>query len=388
MMPLERNVKLMIMVDWYAPGYKAGGQIRSIKNLVDTLQDTLDIYIVTSDNDLGDTSLYLDMEKNKWLKFHNHHVIYLNEGKRNISSFIHLIREVKPDIVYLNSMFSYDFTIKPLLGILTIDSKNIKVILSPRGMLQKGAMQFKNFKKRFYLAFLKIIGIQKRIIFHSTDDTESLDIVKYFGSSVKIRQTPDFFASQINPFRQIVKNKGQLNILFVSRISGKKNLLFSLKVLSEIKTDKNISFKIIGPIESEHYWSTCQKIIERMPPHVQVHYEGSVHPADLQEYYLASHLFFLPTYGENFGHVIFDSFMYGRPVLISDQTPWKNLREIKCGSDFSLDQPYLFKSFLEDAAEWDQKEFDEWCLNAWHYAEEKLQNTNLQSIYTELFSHV
>jgi glycosyltransferase involved in cell wall biosynthesis len=34
-------------------------------------------------------------------------------------------------------------------------------------------------------------------------------------------------------------------------------------------------------------------------------------------------LFVLPTRGENFGHVIFESVAAGTPVLLSDQTPWR-----------------------------------------------------------------
>ena len=39
--------KILVFIDWYLPGYRAGGPIQSIANLVNHLDDELDISIVT-----------------------------------------------------------------------------------------------------------------------------------------------------------------------------------------------------------------------------------------------------------------------------------------------------------------------------------------------------
>ena len=43
--------RLLIFCDWFEPGYKAGGPVRSIVNLVKTLENDLEIYIFTSDRE-------------------------------------------------------------------------------------------------------------------------------------------------------------------------------------------------------------------------------------------------------------------------------------------------------------------------------------------------
>ena len=75
------------------------------------------------------------------------------------------------------------------------------------------------------------------------------------------------------------------------------------------------------------YWEKCQRIIDDLPENIQVKYNGTIgHEKVVRE--MASHdLFFLPTLGENFGHVIFEALAAGCPILISDQTPWRNLEK-------------------------------------------------------------
>ena len=48
-------------------------------------------------------------------------------------------------------------------------------------------------------------------------------------------------------------------------------------------------------------------------------------------------LFFLPTLGENYGHVIHEALLSGSQVLLSDQTPWRGLTEAGLGWDLPLE---------------------------------------------------
>ena len=55
-------------------------------------------------------------------------------------------------------------------------------------------------------------------------------------------------------------------------------------------------------------------------------------------------LFFFPAHGENYGHVIAEAMAAGCPVLISDQTAWRNLEEKGAGWDLPLDAPGRFRA--------------------------------------------
>ena len=78
-------------------------------------------------------------------------------------------------------------------------------------------------------------------------------------------------------------------------------------------------------------------------------------------------LFFLPTLGENFGHVILEAFCAGCPVLISDQTPWRDLQGKGIGWDLPLDRPDLFQDVLQNCVDMNSLEYVKWSDRAREY---------------------
>jgi glycosyltransferase involved in cell wall biosynthesis len=280
-------------------------------------------------------------------------------------------------------MFSLSFTILPLRALL-FRKTAASYILAPRGMLQKGALQFKQKKKKLFLTLFKWLGVSSKITFHATDETELTDIQKAFGKGVNVKLVGDYHAASVSPFHAIEKKGGSLKCLFVSRIVEKKNLLYAIELLATIKAD--VQFIIIGPTESAIYWQQCNEAISRLPENIKVEYKGPIPNHELGSYYLQHHLFVLPTYGENFGHVIFDAFVNGRPVLISDQTPWKGLQTKKTGWDIHLGEPALFKKAIQTAAQWEQPEFDDYCKSAHSFAANFIATSALKQKYISLFT--
>ncbi len=375
--------KLLIFVDWFLPGYKAGGQIQSCANLASELKDNIEIYIVTTDRDMGDDEAYNSVLVDEWTTLNNNlNVLYLSVKKRGFKSIQSIIRKVNPHCIYLNSMFSFNFTLLPI-EVCRYNNLPVKIILAPRGMLHKGALQYKNLKKKIFFHAFKFRGFQKRIIFHATDATEESDIRNIFGSKVQLKLVPDFPASEQAAPEYIRKSSGATSCLFVSRISPKKNLLYLLSQLQHVKAA--ITLSIAGPLEDKEYWFECKRLIASLPSHIKVVYIGAVPNERLAKIYRQHHLFILPTHGENFGHVIFDAFLNGRPVLISDHTPWKNLKEKKIGWDIPLAEERLFVEAIEEAAAWNQAEFNEYCNASWHFASFYLHSSNLKKEYLQLF---
>ena len=85
------------------------------------------------------------------------------------------------DILYLNSVFSPDFTLKPLLlRRLGLFGKT-PVIVRPRGELNKGAIALKGRKKRVYVAVTKLLGLYSDVIWHASTTHEVDDIHRHFG---------------------------------------------------------------------------------------------------------------------------------------------------------------------------------------------------------------
>ncbi|MGR5966571.1 glycosyltransferase [Bacillus cereus] len=79
-------------------------------------------------------------------------------------------------------------------------------------------------------------------------------------------------------------------------------------------------------------------------------------------------LFLFPTFGENYGHVIVESLLAGCPVIISDQTPWKNLENEGAGWTISLEKEETFIAALNDIVHMDSEEFQQLSRSASEYA--------------------
>ncbi|QPI75397.1 glycosyltransferase [Sphingobium sp. Cam5-1] len=62
-------------------------------------------------------------------------------------------------------------------------------------------------------------------------------------------------------------------------------------------------------------------------------------------------MFFLPTLGENFGHVIIEALGAGTPALISDRTPWRDFDRAGCGWIMPLGNAQLFADRIDSLFE-------------------------------------
>ena len=64
---MANRKKILVFIDWFLPGYKAGGPIRSMANMTDHLQD-FDFFVVTRNTDYTDTNPYASVKSDQWNK--------------------------------------------------------------------------------------------------------------------------------------------------------------------------------------------------------------------------------------------------------------------------------------------------------------------------------
>lgn len=376
--------RLLIMVEWFSPGYRAGGPIQSCINICSVLQDQYDIFVLTTDTDHGMIQPYPGIEAGKWLRHPqlNVRVYYMRRKGLKAVEIATVIQQLQPDFIYLNLLFSPLFTLYPFWlkwrGRLTC-----RLVLCPRGTLYESALAVKSWKKIPVLFLLRRIGLARLVHFHATNDREKNAILHHFPGA-HITVADNLPASYQGPFMPVAKRPGQLRCIFIARIVPIKNLLFLLEVLPRVSAD--IHLTIVGPAEEEAYWKICRSAIERLPSGIRVEITGAQPAAVLPGMIQQHHLFILPTRGENFGHAILEALIAGRPVLISDQTPWKALEEKKAGWDISLGEPASFARVMGQVAAMDQEAYDEWAKGAWHFAEWFIRDNSQRQRYLELFS--
>jgi glycosyltransferase involved in cell wall biosynthesis len=375
--------KILVLTDWFAPGYKAGGPIQSCVNFAWLLKEEFDIYVLTTDTDHGETVPYPRILPDVWLSdlYPGFKVKYLRKAGLRKKDLRREMLTLGADYVYLNHLFSPFFVVYPLWLKYTGRLKS-EVVLCPRGALYDSALSVKRWKKTPFIRLFSWLGIPEKIIFHATNEREKTAIHRFFPRST-VRIADNLPRSDQPAFVSCPKEPGMMKCVFIARIVPIKNILFFLHALEMVKA--RVEFTIVGPVEDRAYWEECRQQIQCLGAHITVHIAGPRRNDELISILQAHHLFVLPTTGENFGHSIFEAFLSGRPVLISDQTPWLGLTLKRTGWDLPLHDAASFASVVEEVAAWDQATFNQWARAAWDYAHAFINNPGLRLQYTRLF---
>lgn len=373
--------KILIFIDWYKPGFKAGGPIQSVSNLVSQLNNSYDFYIITRDTDYMEGIPYSNIKNNEWNNIDDAKVYYLSSKSTNKKVLKHLLQEVNPDIVYCNSLYSPKFTITPIQ---LAKKLNIKTVLAVRGMLSSGSLSVKSHKKKVFLALIKSIGLFNKTTFHATSDIEQNDIIRTFGEKttiIKALNLPENknIAYQIKP-----KKVNQLNLIYVGRISPEKNSLFAIEVLKSCK--HNIKLDMYGAIYDEEYYQECITAINQLPKNIVVNYQGVLEHSLLDDKLKNYHVIYLPSTGENFGHSIVEGMNNSCVPVISDKTPWQNLEEKNIGFDIDLNQPEKYSKILDQLSEMNEDNFNKLTKNTHEYVQSIINNKKLKEEYRKLFN--
>lgn len=380
--------KILIFTEYYLPGVKGGGPIQSIKNLVDNLVDDYDFYIITSDRDLQDTKAYDGIEYNKWVKVNKANVQYINKNNMKSNELIKIINSVEYDLIFLNSFFSYRFSI--LILFLNKYNKITKtsLLLAPRGEFSLGALKLKSFKKKIYIFITNMFKLYTDVNWLASAEEEKKDINRITSNNGNISVATDLTANykDFNYNKKINKIKGKLKIVFISRIHPKKNLLYAINLLENIKGD--VLFDIYGPIEDLEYWRKCEKSISNLNKNINVEYKGTINHSKVIETFEYYHIFLFPTLGENFGHVISEALIAGCPIIISDQTPWLNLEKIQVGFDINLKNHEMFIEKIQYFVDMNYDEYQKYSKNAYNFIKEYVSKSSGRQSMLLIFNKI
>lgn len=351
---MTEAIHILIFIDWFSPGYKAGGPIRSIVHLCEQLPYRFSV--VTSCFDHQSDQAYEGIQQGAWLqRGENLEVMYLNPKGVTNAFLKQVIKERNADKIYLNSMFSMPFSVNPMKVAKKLGLSH-QIILAPRGMLKAGALSIKSKKKKTFLFTSKILGWHKGISWHATNEKEAEEIRKVFGKDCKILIAPNLPSSPKAKLALATKKEGELNLVSIARVSREKNLLGGLKYLTLLKQEVN--WWIYGVKQDQAYLEEMKNLAKDFPK-VKLHFEGDIAPVKMPQALKKGHFFYSPTLGENYGHAIVEALVYGLPVIISDKTPWRNLEESKAGWDLNLNKLY-FVPVLQFCSSLDEMSYQEW----------------------------
>lgn len=374
--------KVLVFVSLYLPGFKGGGPIRTIANLVDSVGDSIDFDVVCLDRDLGDERPYPGIKMGGWQQVGKARVFYVQPGIRGATEIYRIIRSHDYECMYLNSFFHFQFSFLPLLFSKLL-RKHGKILLAPRGEFSEGALGLNSFKKKVFLAFSKYSHLHHSVEWHATSKQEEIDInriasrvrsVKFATNLPSVRDAGAFPLRDVNL---------PLKVVMLGRVAPMKNVVGAIEILSYIKS--NVKFDLFGPREDQAYWKQCEDALLHLPGNIEFNYCGALSPEDVGPTLEQYDVFLLPTLGENFGHVIAEALTAGLPVVLSQNTPWRDMELKSLGFDIPLNDLPLFAKKIDFISTIPADDFMVWRKNIAAWARDNLKTRELIAQSAALF---
>jgi glycosyltransferase involved in cell wall biosynthesis len=379
--------KIMVFCDYYLPGFKSGGGMWTVVNLVDRFKDRYDFFVVTRNHDgKADRKPYEQVTTGEWNRVGSAAVFYLGPRQLSVRAFSILLNEIKPDAVFLNSVFSLP-SITFLRTRKSGQFSRIPVIVSPCGELAPATLKFKSTKKRLFLNYAKLAGLYKNVIWRASFELDAEEIKSAIGQDIEVLCAPDLPPKTIlSDFRlgdKPEKTVGAARFVFVSRLVRKKNLHYLLERLSTF-ANVEIVLDVVGPIEDKEYWKECEEAARNLPSSVKLNVLGPMPYPETLAHMRSAHFFVLPTLTENFGYVFIEALACGSPMLISDRTVWNDVEDKRCGWTVPLEDPVAWDRAIRTCVEMDQERFSQMAKAAREYALNWLADPAIESASSAL----
>lgn len=328
--------------------------MRALQHLTDALEGDVTFRIVTRDRDFGDGVAYPNVPADAWTRLGCTDVLYLSPPQVNAKRVRALLEEEAVDLIYLNSFFSPRFSILVNAMNATLGARQRPVIVAPRGEFADSALAYKPVRKRVYLAAARVSGLYRRATWHASSELEASDIRNKWGAHARVFVAPEI-VQRTSVHSRHPKRRGEIRVVFIGRVARVKNLDGALHILSTMEVP--VSYDVYGQLEDPAYEAECRALISGLPEHVKVTLHGPTPPTELATILAKSDVLLLPSRGENFGHAIIEAMAAGCPVLISDQTPWRNLEREGAGWDVPLTNEPAFRAALTRVAGMDETEW-------------------------------
>ena len=306
--------KIVFINYHYFEDRRGGGISSAISNLLLNLNGNLEYSVISFCNETGIKKpilFYLLLFK----------AIYISRNK----------------FIYLSGLFNFHSNIIPII-LVRLSRK--RLIISPRGMLKPSALN-KSKKKLLFLKFVKFLFKSSTRI-HITDKVEESESI-YFFPTFKHSKILDFPPPRINKFPYRSKEIGEISLLYIGRVDELKNLYSVLVILkdfsnllknNQLNSTKKVKFTIIGQKSDLRYFEKCNKLIDEIIDlnEININYLDFVPYNEIEKFFLDHHIFLSLSKGENFGYTIAESLANAMPVIISPNSPFGNLFELKIGS--------------------------------------------------------
>lgn len=229
------------------------------------------------------------------------------------------INSKKYDHVHLHGFFIMD----NLLILLICKFRRISVSVQPHGSLMRYEFKKSPKFKAFFICIFLLIVRRMKIIFVVTSKIEMEQlparihgIGKIFHLTYQISEI-DLASDEIFPdILPSMSISDQINVLFMGRVTPKKNLLFLARAIMALnKSGENLNLICVGPLEKEEI-ANFRLVSELLGS--KFHYLGAIYSQQTKkQIFELSQIFALPSLGENFGLAALEANKAGLYCILS-----------------------------------------------------------------------
>lgn len=352
----RRALRILVFCSSYPPADR-GGTVRAVEGIVDHLGREHDFHILARDREGRAAGRYLGIRADEWQRRGDAMVYYASPRSLRPHRMGSLARAVNAGAYYVNSFVSPAFGSTPVLLRWLGAIPRRPMIIAPRGELHPAALRHKQLKKMAFVRVARALPAYRDLIWQAGGVVEVEQIRTHFPSAqvVVARDLAHLDTTMGRGSR--AKRKGELSIAYLSRITPLKNLAFAIQMVSQLEGD--VQFNVYGPDVEAPYAQHCRRQAKRAPANIRIDFRGEVPHDAVLDTLSRHHVFLLPTMGESFGHAILEALIAGCVLVISDQTPWSELRESSAGWALPLADQAGFVQALQTCVAMGEEEFAE-----------------------------
>lgn len=237
-----------------------------------------------------------------------------------------LLDVLKPDLVHVNCCWMPACSLVQKMA----QKRNIKVILTPHGMLEPWIIKRHYWTRKVpALLLYQKAAVRKADCIQSTAESERDNLLKLgYNKNIKVVRL-GIDADGIEMKRSWKKTR---QILFLSRVHVKKGINFLVEAAAALRSELQ-GYKILVAGEGDvDYVAEMKRMIEDNGLQDIVQFVGGVYGDEKWRLFQTSDFFVLPTHSENFGLAIAESLASGTPVITTVGTPWNDLNDSNSGA--------------------------------------------------------
>ena len=222
------------------------------------------------------------------------------------------------EVVHLHSVFLWP----TLAAARAARAAGVPYVLSPRGMLVRDLVRRKSrWLKTAWIALVERRNLEQAAAIHVTSAAEAEELERFGLRLPTVWEVPNgideptpWSSETLSPAVAEVLT-GTRFLLVLGRVSWKKGIDRALRALPSVP---DVALVIAGNDE-EGYTPRLRELAANLGVDDRVRFVGQVSGADKEALLCSAAVLLLPSYSENFGNVVLEALIRGRPVVVTPE---------------------------------------------------------------------